>query len=243
MLSEPIEIAKWIENEKLQRLQRTPEDFKFHGFTIGHCIPPKFESYCKIFHPFGVTEDEEDILEIEQDTLKEYHSKKWDFVTWKSIAEKYGLTFHNEINPQTYVDKFRKIGWQRNLIFPSEGYLPRQILIKLLHLLQEKSPLNEVYIYQIPPHTIWRDNKECDLVKCNFNEVLEYFDKNFIGYLYSIDRSWVIYTDTDLCFTIVGGQKHLIDTLISSELEVLVCIATTRVDNYGDKINVEVPKL
>lgn len=276
MTTETIDIAKWIEDETLHR---TTDDFKLQGCTIGHCIPPKFESYCKIFHPFEVTEDEEDILEPnkeygqqvslnistdsqglqitetgkdgtitdiferQQVRLEEYNSKKWNFVAWKSIADKYGLTFHNEINPQTYVDKFQKIGWQRNLNFPSEGYLPRQILIKLLDLLNDKSPSDEVYIYQMPPHNIWKDNKDCDLVKCSYNEVLEYFDKDFIGYLYSADKSWVVFTDTDLCFTLVGGKKQLIDTIITSELEVLECAVTTRVDNYSDKINEEKTKL
>lgn len=276
MTTESIELAKWIEDETLQR---TTDDFKLHGCTIGHCIPPNFESYCKIFHPFEATNDEEDILEPykeygqqvslnilndsqgiqitetrkdgtiidiferQQERLKEYNSKKWNFVAWKSIADKYGLTFHNEINPQTYVDKFQKIGWQRNLNFPSEGYLPRQILIKLLALLNDKSQSDEVYIYQIPPHNIWKDNKDCDLVKCSYNEVLEYFDKDFIGYLYSADKSWVVFTDTDLCFTLVGGKKQLIDNLITSDLEVLECAVTTRVDNYSDKINEQKSKL
>jgi len=276
MTTESIEIAKWIEDETLQR---TTDNFKLHGCTIGHCIPPKFESYCKVFHPFEVTNDEEDILEPnkeygqqvslnilndnqgiqitetrkdgtiidfferQQERLKEYNSKKWNFVAWKSIADKYGLTFHNEINPQTYVDKFQKIGWQRNLNFPSEGYLPRQILIKLLALLNDKGQSDEVYIYQMPPHNIWKDNKDCDLVKCSYNEVLEYFDKDFIGYLYSADKSWVVFTDTDLCFTLVGGKKQLIDNLIISDLEVLECAVTTRVDNYSDKINEEKSKL
>lgn len=272
MTTEPIDLAKWIEDETLDR---TNDDFKLHGCTIGHCIPPKFECYCKIFHPFEVTEDEEDILESnkeygqqvslnistesqglqitetgkdgtiidiferQQERLKEYHSKKWNFVTWKAIAVKYALTFHNEINPQTYVDKFQKIGWQRNLNLPSEGYLPRQILTKLLALLNNKNPSGEVYIYQMAPHTIWKDNKDCDLVKCNFNELLEYFDADFIGYLYAADKSWVVFTDTDLCFTLIGGKKQLIGTLITSDLEVLECRATTRIDNYGDKINEE----
>jgi hypothetical protein len=273
MTTEPIDKAKWIEGEKLPR---TTGDFKLLGFTIGQCIPPNFESYCKIFHPFEVTNDladtlepnkaygpqvnltfsnntetgliikeigndgkEIDILERQKDRLKEYNSKKWEFVSWNNIAEKYGLIFHNEINPQTYVGKFQKIGWQNNLNFPSEGYLPRQILVKLLTMLSHESSPSDVYIYQTPPHNIWKDNKDCDLVKCSFKKVLEYFDKDFIGYLYSADKSWIVFTDTDLCFTIVGGQKKLTDILISSELEALECAETTRVDNYSDKINME----
>ncbi len=271
MTTEPIETAKWIEEGKLPR---ATDDFKLFGCTIGQCIPPNFESYCKILHPFEITSNEADILvpnreygqqvkltfsnnieagllikevgedgkEIDvlkrkQERLKEYNSKKWDFVTWKSIADKYNLKFHNEINPQTYVDKFQEIGWQKNLNFPSEGYLPRQLLVKLLKLLKEVSSLDQVFIYQMVPHNIWKDNKDCDLVKCSFSEVLEYFDSDFIGYLYSADKSWVIFTDTDLNFTIVGGHKQLIDILLSSDLEVLKCKATTRVDNYSDKVD------
>lgn len=273
MTTEPIDIAKWIEDEKLPR---TTGDFKMLGCTIGQCIPPNFESYCKIFHPFEVTPDEPDILEPnneygrqvnltfsnnsetgfeikeigkdgkeidilerQKQRIKEYNSKRWDFVTWKSIADKYGLIFHNEINPQTFVDKFQKIGWQKNLNFPNEGYLPRQLLIKLLKLLKAVNSSDQVYIYQMVPHTIWKDNKDCDLVNCCLSEVLEYFDNDFIGYLYSVDKSWIIFTDTDLEFTIVGGNKQLIDILLSSDLEVLECKATTRVDNLSDKINEE----
>lgn len=272
MTTEPIEISNWIEDEKLPL---TNGDFKIQGCTIGQCIPPTFESYCKIFHPFEVTPDEPEILEKkdyrqkvilnfsispdreiklteteydgtetdiyvrQQERLKDYNSKTWKFVTWKSIAEKYDLLFHNEISRQTFVDKFEKIGWQKNLNFPSEGYLPRRHLVKLLELLNELSSSNEVYIYQVMPHTIWKDNKDCDLVKCEFNEVLEYFNEDFKGYLYSADKSWMVYTDTDLTFTIVGGQKNLIDVLVSSELEALECLQTTRVDNYSDKINLE----
>lgn len=271
MTIEPIDQAKWIEDEKQPR---TTGD----GCTIGQCIPPNLESYCKIFHPFETTPDEAeilepnkeygqqvnltfsnntetgflikevgkngkeiDILERQKERLEEYNSKRWDFVTWKSIADKYGLIFHNEINPQTYVDKFQKIGWQKNLNLPSEGYLPRQLLIKLLKLLKEASSSDQVYIYQNVPHNILKDNKDCDLIKCSFNEVLEYFDNDFIGYLYSVDKSWIVFTDTDLNFTIVGGQKKLIDVLVSSDLEVLECLETTRVDNFSDKINSEKP--
>lgn len=272
MTTEPIDIAKWIEDEKLPR---TTGDFKIFGCTIGHCIPPNFESYCKIYHPFEVTPDEPDILEKkdygqkvilnfsispdagvkltetkydgsetdiyarQHERLKDYNSKTWNLVTWKSIAEKYDLVFHNEINPQTFVNKFNKIGWQKNLLFPSEGYLPRQLLVKLLNLLKNVSTSDYVYIYQMMPHNIWKDNKDCGLVKCSFDEVLEYFDTDFKGYLYSADKSWVIFTDTDLHFTIAGGQKQLIDILLSSDLEVLECKATTRVDNYSNKINKE----
>ncbi len=265
------ETGQWIEDDKLPR---TTADFKTVGCTIGECVPPKYESYCKIFHPFEVTPDEEEILEpqneygqkvnlvfnkdnesgiafseIKEDGTvvdilerfkerkKEYNSKRWSIVSWKNIAEKYGLIFHNQINPDSFVAKFLKIGWQRNLNFPREGYLPRQSLIKLLDILKTTTKVTEVCIYQMPPNNIWKDNKDSDFVKCSYEGVLEYFDKDFIGYLYAIDKSWIILTDTDLTFTIVGGRKKLIYALVASDLEVLECKSTTRVDNYSDELN------
>lgn len=271
MTTEPIEKAKWIEDEQLPR---TNKNFELTGCTIGQCIPPIFECYCKIFHPFEVTPDEPDILEPKkqlgqmgnltikthpdsglqvtitfedgnvidipkqhEERQREYKSKTWHFATWRSIAEKYDLVFHNEVNGKTFADKFQTIGWPRNLKFPSEGYLPRELLVNLLKKLENISNSDQVYIYQMLPNSIFKDNKDCDLVKCTFNEVLEYFDTNFIGYLYPEDKSWVVFTDTDLCFSIVGGPKRLVDLLLSSDLEILECNATTRVDNFSDKMN------
>lgn len=252
MTALPIDIAKWIEDGKLHR---TARDFESNGCNVGQCIPPIFDAYCKIFHPFEFTYDEPDILEIRNESiqketlttndilqrheqwLKEYNSKQWNFTSWKGIADKYGLIFHSQINQKTFAKKFQKIGWQKNLIFPNEGYLPRQLLMELLNILKLQTASNEVFIYQMAPHTIWKDNKTEDLVKCDFEEVLEYFRDDFIGYLYPADKSWVVFTDTDLTFTIIGGKRNLIDSIIVSDLEALECAATTRVDDFSDKIN------
>jgi len=271
MISEPMEMAKWIEDEVLPL---STSEFKMSGCPIGHCIPPKFESYCKIYHPFEVTPDEPDILEPDKDyrkpvsitflrdpekvtkitmtkndgtvidlfeehkeRLKDYHSKKWIFTAWKTIADKYGLLFHNEINTETYVNKFQEIGWPKNLAFPGEGQLPRKNLMDHLGVLEKESTAGEVFIYQKIPHSIYKDNRYDDLVRCSYEEVLGYFDKDFAGYLYSADKSWIVFTDTDQHFTIVGGDKRLIRSLATCDLEVLECTKDTRVDEHSDRIN------
>jgi hypothetical protein len=273
MTEEPIDIAKWIQEGTLPW---TTDDFKLFGCTIGQCIPPTYEAYCKIFHPFEITPDEPDvlapnkeygqqvtlqfnrdndnnlsiseirpdgsivnILERQKEQLAEHNSKRWNLASWKSIAEKYGLFFHNEISQQKFVEKFQKIGWPKNLSFPSEGYLPRQLLIDLTYILKTAVTTDTVYIYQFPPHTAFKGNKDCELVRCSLDEVLEYFGNGFVGYLYASDKSWIVFTDTDLSFTIVGGQIQLIEKLINSSLEVLQCLSTTRVDMYADKLNEE----
>jgi hypothetical protein len=271
MTTEPIDLAKWIQEENLPW---TTGDFKSLGCTIGQCIPPNYEAYCKIFHPFEITPDEPDILaankeygqnvslkfsrdndnnlsiseirpdgsavnvlELQKERLAEHNSKHWNFASWKTIADKYSLIFHNEITLGKFIEKFQEIGWPKNLSFPSEGYLPRQLLINLIYVLNSSVTGEPVYIYQIPPHTAFKNNKHFDLVKCSLDEVLEYFDNGFVGYLYASDKSWIVFTDTDLSFTIVGGQKELIEKLKNSSLEVLECLSTTRVDIYGDKLN------
>jgi len=247
-----IDIVKWIEDGKLHR---TTKDFEWIGCNIGQCIPPIFDSYCKIFHPFELTPDEEDTLEVRNKSakkqsltfddilkerekwLKEYNSKQWQFVNWKTIADNYGLVYHNQINQKTFINKFEKVGWQKNLIFPNEGHLSRQLLVKLLNILKPQKDFDELIIYQAAPHTIWKDNKPEHVVRCNFEEVLGYFNSDFIGYLFAADKSWIVFTDTDLTFTIVGGQKKIIDSILISDIEAIECNATTRVDDFSDKIN------
>ncbi|UAY50629.1 hypothetical protein [Ferruginibacter albus] len=245
-------IARWIEDGKLPH---TTKDFESTGANIGQCIPPIFDTYCKIFHPFELATDESDILEIRnksdqkkiltqneilkrrEEWLKEYNSKQWSFVNWETIADKYGLIFHNQINQKTFEKKFQKIGWQKNLIFPNEGHLARQLLVKLLNILKLHTASQEAFIYQIAPHTSWKGNKAEDLVKCNLEEVLEYFNSDFIGYLFAADKSWLVFTDTDLTYSIVGGQRKLIDGIIDSDLEAIECTSMTRVDDFSDNIN------
>jgi hypothetical protein len=248
-----IELARWIEEE-------TPPIFVGDikpGVTIGQCIPPIFDAYCKVFHPFEVNPDEPEILEqnleprfpltfngtrdelfeIYKKEREEHDSKRWNFVRWESVAEKYGLVFYNQISPESFVKKFRKTGWQKNLNFPMEGHLPRSLLINILDILILHSPKDEVHIYQMPPNTIWKNKFGTDLVKCNFGEVLIYFVKDFIGYLYPADKSWILYTNTDLTFTIVGGPNKLIERFMNNDIEALECNSYTRVDDGSDQIN------
>lgn len=245
MTTLPPELAKWIEDGKLRR----------RGAIIGSCIPPIFESYCKIFHPFEMTQDETIFLEIKKrfkqiktrtqndllqeriEWIEEYNSKQWDFISWKTMADKYGLVFHKQINQNVFIKKIDDVIWGKNLLLPNEGHLRRQIFIKLLKILKIQSDSNEVFIYQMVPHSIYKDNRIDDLVKCNYEEVLEYFNADFIGYLYATDKSWIVFTDTDLTFTIVGGQQKLIDNIIASDIEALECTSTTRVDDFSDMIN------
>lgn len=150
--------------------------------------------------------------------------------TWKEVSEKYGIRYHNETNLKAFVNKFQEIGWPTNLGFPSEGFLPRKEFLRLLEVLKRHSTSDKVFIYQKAPHTIWKDDLAEDLVLASFEEAGQYFEEDFRGYLYDENKKWLIYTDTDLSFTLVGGDHSLIHSLSGSDLEVLRCTATTRID-------------
>jgi hypothetical protein len=257
-----IEQAAWINEKKL------PLNLWEEGATIGNCVPPVFEAYCKVFHPFEVTAEEPDTLEnaparkkvlseiitlnYNQGTFKAINPwetdtsdlslklgmtnpnlRRWEYVTWKQIADRYGLEFHNEINPNSYITRFVEIGYPGNLWFPKGGYLPRPVFIKLISVLSAASQAKEVCIYQLPPNNIY----EVELLAGSLADVTSYFKEDFIGYLYATDKSWVVYTDTDLHFTVVAGPEPLITAIVNSELEAVRCSAETRVDYFSDKIN------
>ena len=156
------------------------------------------------------------------------------------MAEKYGLVFHNEINPRSFTNKFEESGWPEDLGFPSEGYLPRRELLKLVEVLRCHTPTGEAYIFQTAPHSTYKDGRTEDLVVAELGEVSRYFDDGFIGYLYGRDKEWVVYTDTDLPFTIAAGSEELVGTLTNNEvsgLEALICDPSTRLDVASNQIN------
>lgn len=265
-------LSYWIENEKVS-IQAHINEVEFVN-KIHNTIPPIFESYCKIFHPFEVVVEENETLtknerygkwgsmllkhdnkgiphcyevnergeeiDIVKRKEKEQHvweSKERKSISWKSVTEKYGLNYHSEINPDSFVRKFQQIGWPSNLGFPSEGFLPQPELEKFLEIAKKHTPSGRVYIYQKAPNTIWKNNEPEDLVLCSIAEVKEYFTNGFVGYMYDEERRWIIFNDTDLYFSIVGGTKKLITDLQHSQLETLECREDTRVDNWSDKIN------
>lgn len=70
------------------------------------------------------------------------------------------------------------------------------------------------------------------------NDLLRPFGGPLPGLWWPEDRSYFVGTDTDICWTYVGGSHELIDRLLDdSELEVLEVDAEHRGDYLGDTIN------
>ena len=164
-------------------------------------------------------------------------AKRWDHLSWQSLAARHGLIFHNEISPRTFFAKFKRDGFPRNLLFPVEGSLPRNLLIEFLNVCKKSASGNAAILYQAPPHTIWKDGKPDDIVSCPLDELLFYFPEDFIGYLFAADRSWIIFTDNDLCYTLLGCTLKFLHQLQETTLKVIACNSNDRVDDRSDGIN------
>jgi len=222
MTTENIDKASWLFTELIP--DSPLQDRQLYGYKVGQVIPPIYDSYCKILHPF-------------QTFIKTSNSETvFENKTWRQIANLYGLYYHDQINIGSFISKFGKIGYPDNLKFPNEGMLTRPLFIDLLDIVDRISTSKEFYIYQSAPNTIWKNDKDCELIKVNKNETLQYFDNGFIGYLY-FDRDWIIHTDTDNHYTLVGGHNNLINAICDSNLEAIKLNADSRIDRYADIIN------
>jgi hypothetical protein len=176
--------------------------------VVGNCIPAGFESYGKIFHPF---------------------SQDGQPLTWKTVGRRYGIVFDNESNTHEFARAIKEKGDIDALDFPREGEMPLTLLKTLLEILRPFTANGKARIFQRGPHSIYRRTGSDDLVEADLEEVPAYFRNYFIGYLYSVDRTWIIFTDIDQDYTMVGGSAQLIQQLTESPLEVLPCDVRTRV--------------
>lgn len=157
----------------------------------------------------------------DEERLRKRAGKIWTPVSWRAVAERFGLSFDEHTSLSDISRAYQMAGEPEDVWFPSEGYLPRKLLIQLLEVLKSYSSAKEVLVFQSAPNTIGHSGKAEELVKCTYVEVLEYFPQDFIGYLYPEDKSWIVLTDIDTFVTIVGGPEALIEKLKSGNMELL----------------------
>jgi hypothetical protein len=158
-------------------------------------------------------------------------------IRWEYLSAQLNLEYHNELSFKMIATALKKREWPKNLHLPDEGHLEFKLFQKLLKTVHEVCQDEVYFAVQTPPNTLWITDIEYDLIEMSYDEVLKYFDKYFIGYLYSDSKSWIIHTDTDLLFTIVGGDQRLVNRILYSDLEAIECTSDTRIDNKSDRLN------
>jgi hypothetical protein len=159
-------------------------------------------------------------------------------VLWHTLAKRYGLAFHPEFNHESFRKAFATGSWPRYLLAPAEGTLDRKTCEALISVLKPLSQTERIY-FRFSDYLM---NDLPHLYSGDLNELTAFLTKpNFGGTpecWWAEDRSWCVYTDWDLTFTLIGGSRTLVEACVAHPM--LECIAVkpeTRIDFRADKLN------
>ena len=139
----------------------------------------------------------------------------WQRLSWHELARRLGITFDDVAYPPCF-RWFLYTSWPIRLAPPCEGSLERPDLQDLIDVLIERSvagPRTLCECYFSPLSTGNFD--EVDVRRVPLGEVLDLYDQrsqsptNF----WATDRSWLVFTDSDLEGTKVSGGPSLIAAL------------------------------
>jgi hypothetical protein len=237
----------WISNGRVKTVPHSTET-DWPGVPVAAVIPDLFEAYAKIFHPIGGRyENIDHPLDIEEQKilgLPECHILR-DFVQrmrtepeaptlrWKKAAETLGVPFQRHLSDEWFRSVLEPGCWPRYVYGPAEGLLKEREAAALISILSAFSSSSNCYFRFAEMPYIGTDKP---LLHSGPLEQLQRFlketDRQFTPeYWWPEDRSWCVCSDYDLCFTIVGGSKQLVDCILTNaDLESIKVTPDTRVD-------------
>jgi hypothetical protein len=245
-----LEPLRWIRDGTDRPV--TSEDPSWQGNRVSLCIPPIFPAYGKVFHP------------IFADPSVEDHSLSWAAaddapstygrlvsvspalgtpgtrVRWRTLADELGLLFHEAFTERSLIRAYRDQSMPRYLLGPEEGSLDARTLGRMITLLRPHTAEGHYFFgydviatTQLESDLLYEGQLDEVLLCCELNEV-----RGSPTYWWPGDRSWLVCTDWDLCFTLLGGSAALIGDLVNdAELEAVAVKASTRIDYKADTIN------
>lgn len=234
------------------------------GVTVASCVPPMFEAYVKVFHP--IFEDlsiedrqlswdqaEKRLLPepvsvqdaecvVRRSTLVYSGAEAGSLlrrISWKELAKQYNMAYKATLSANSFSRRFPGGSWPRYLSGPAEGSLEAETRDELAAILDRAFPGTDCYFhFWFLAATVWPDDL---LYRGAIKEVAVFPDKVEEVRLtpthwFPQDHSWLVCTDYDLTFTLVGGPESLIASVMQSGL--LECVRVgpdTRVDNRADE--------
>lgn len=242
---------------------------EWEGNFVSHCIPPVFPAYCKVFHPIyedptvpnlDLTWDEDrrtsspppdtghednGLAEVLNGSILVRGTAGVEGapdtrVSWRTLAERYGLSFHSAFNAESFAACFGTGSWPRYLLGPTEGTLDRKTCEALIEVLKPFDQGQRTYfrfsdcLLNDLPH----------LYAGRLDEASSFVTKPHFGctpeYWWPEDESWCVCTDWDLPFTLVGGSRSLLSACLGNHLiECLEVRSDTRIDYLADDANLE----
>ena len=233
--------------------------------TVAHCVPPIFPSYVKIFHPIyedlsvqneeltwqddatanpAVVDphNERDIQDILSGSTVVYGAIEPGSrpvpIRWSQLARRLGIPFVPILSSWSFTRRFPGKSWPKHLIGPEEGNLASVERDMLISVLRGHAGTDRcLFHFWMLATSNWKE----DLL---FEGVLDdayRFPDELHGvrctptHWFPEDRSWLVCTDYDLTFTLVGGPERLVcDLLDHHALECVSVQPGTRVDSKAD---------
>ena len=244
--------SAWIEAGKL------PAPGPGAPCLVGNCIPSGFEAYVKLLHPIYVDPTIKDHATSwhsaeQRDTgapgilstgtlVREssYGRAKGERLRWEDLANRYGLTFHADVNDGSFTRYFSDRSWPRYLLGPDEGTLDPETCRELAAVLAPATLSQSVFFYYAGLSV---QGYEPRMYLGKLRDVMEFFEMNedllaTPEYWWPESREWCVCTDWDLSFTLIGGSEETIRTISRSPiLETLTVTPNSRVDWHADEVN------
>ncbi len=228
----------WIQKETDQ-VNNTSSDWK--GNVVTHCIPKRYQYFCKIFHRMYQDKNisNEQLLWRDCDPNEEF--VLGNLITYKELAEKYRLNYTKEFSTNSISMLFNR-SLPRYLISPEEGDMEIDMVKEIVKNLNPFSQGKRCYFYY--PFLKKRHwDGEDQIFQGALEEVLVLSTKEDpLGsptYWWPEDKSWCLCTDFDLDFTLFGGTKEMVESILNNPLlEAIWVDSNTRIDYRADEGNV-----
>lgn len=260
-----LEPASWI-SEGLHALGGVDTQ-NWEGNFVSHCLPTAFAAYCKVFHPIYEDRSIEDRELTWNDVDRqrprdpndpidralgdattvyggEFDPDTIGPISWRDLAKRYGLEFHAEMNADSFTRNFPGKSWPRYLMGPAEGNLELDTLKAIVRALatvtEDYELLQPCYFhYDLIATGSWDGELLFE------GKLIDVFDSPGLEDVNTTPthwwpkcREWLITSDWDLTFTLIGGSLELINSLVwDSEIDCVRVEPTTRIDYRSDQMN------
>mgnify|MGYP005749955799 CR=1 FL=1 len=236
---------KKVELSEIQWIKADTDDFlsdKSKYTFVSHIVPKRYTHYCKIFHPMYRDNNikDETIIWPETDPNEPIVFDVGEKILFQQFCAKYNIPFSKEVSTQSIL---RKMDLPRYIIAPTEGAMEEDLMKEIVKSIKPFSKNQQVYFYFdfMKIKDFWSNGKFDELFyKGELNEVFNFYNHDVVyltpTYWWPEDKSWCICNDHDLDFTLVGGTKDFITSLLNNkELEAFEVFPNTRIDYKADE--------
>lgn len=242
----PDDTFEWIRTGRDEFLPR--DDSNWRSF-VSNLIPKKFDAYAKILHGIQARYENIDnplsdreiaLLKIPPcarlrsfvENLRKQHLGSR--IRWETLTQLMNVPFAAEICHEWFRARMEAPDcWPRFLYGPDDGNLNDDELLQVLSVLRPFTGSQDCFFRFAEIPSIGTDKPI--LFRGPLDELSTFLSnrKNQLTpeYWWPANHNWCLCTDYDLTFTILGGSRELIDTILkNANLESLEVTPRTRID-------------